>query len=647
MTTTLNTDSPSGAIDNDDVKKFLLTLCSNCLSLDPRGIIHRVTVTMDIKYCSDVNQNVLLYSGLQILSAPATATENNDARMLVSVSTLTLLLALFLAFSRSYGYVRFCYFTNWSQYRVNAVFTPQDIDPALCTHIIYAFAALENNTINPTEYNDFTLYGEIMSLKKSNPALKVLLAIGGWEADNSQFTRLVSSAANMATFSESAIGYLREHKFDGLDIDWEYPAGRGGPPTDRPRFTTLLQALDTAFTQEARASNLPKLLLTIAVVAGINQANNYYQIENMSRHVDFINIMAYDLHGSWETSTGIHSALYPDVDDAITGWLNAKAPREKVVLGVAAFGRTFRLASSDPNPVNFGLGQRSAGPGMAGPNTRANGSLSYSEICELLLTGNWTSTYSATHDSPMAYGQVGNDINWVGYDNILSVREKAKYIRDRGLAGSMIWSLDFDDFRNICGDNRYPLAGALLEQLPSDGEVGAPTTTQCETTTTAQLTTTDAVSTTTTSETTTTPEATTTAIRQSTTTPSDVPTTPSDDSTPSDPGWVTTTPTPSTTPTTTPIPTEGTSAPTTKAPRRPTLSPPRIPFSRPVGPDVCSLRLSNANSDTLVQGNPRLFVAWRRGVISIVCECPATFVYNPCIKLCDYRTNRATCSRWF
>ncbi len=31
-----------------------------------------------------------------------------------------------------------CYYTNWSQYRVKeGKFLPEDIDPFLCTHIIY------------------------------------------------------------------------------------------------------------------------------------------------------------------------------------------------------------------------------------------------------------------------------------------------------------------------------------------------------------------------------------------------------------------------------------------------------------------------------------------------------------------------------
>lgn len=52
-----------------------------------------------------------------------------------------------------------CYFTNWSQYRPgNGRFTPQNIDPHLCTHIAYAFGKLgSNNRVATIEQNDVTL----------------------------------------------------------------------------------------------------------------------------------------------------------------------------------------------------------------------------------------------------------------------------------------------------------------------------------------------------------------------------------------------------------------------------------------------------------------------------------------------------------
>ena len=50
-----------------------------------------------------------------------------------------------------------CYMTNWSQYRPNATkFVPSDVNPFLCTHIIYAFAAINTTTheIKAFEWND-------------------------------------------------------------------------------------------------------------------------------------------------------------------------------------------------------------------------------------------------------------------------------------------------------------------------------------------------------------------------------------------------------------------------------------------------------------------------------------------------------------
>jgi GH18 family chitinase len=78
-----------------------------------------------------------------------------------------------------------CYYTNWSQYRPkHGKFLPEDIEPDLCTHIIFAFGWLKKGKLSSFESNDETkdgkvgLYERIMALKKANPKLKVLLAIG-------------------------------------------------------------------------------------------------------------------------------------------------------------------------------------------------------------------------------------------------------------------------------------------------------------------------------------------------------------------------------------------------------------------------------------------------------------------------------------
>lgn len=136
----------------------------------------------------------------------------------------------------------------------------------------------------------------------------MLIAVGGWNLGSDPFHQMVDTAASRTEFVTSTVQFLRQHKLDGLDLDWEYPGNRGSPADDKHKFTLLVQQLRQAFNQE-------RLLLTAAVAAGKATIDTAYEVAAVAQNLDWINLMTYDLHGSWETVTGHNSPLYKGSHD--------------------------------------------------------------------------------------------------------------------------------------------------------------------------------------------------------------------------------------------------------------------------------------------------------------------------------------------
>ncbi|XP_041374189.1 chitinase-like protein 3, partial [Gigantopelta aegis] len=365
-----------------------------------------------------------------------------------------------------------CYFTNWSGDLLipGAHFEISDINPKLCTHLMFAFAKIDTQSfqLHPTRTDDqgesgeLGRYIEFSQLKRKNPKLLTMLSVGGSLQANAGFGEIVTSEEGRRLFAKNCVGYLRKWGFDGIDLDWEYP---GDPPETKRNFTILIQDIRQVIEDEPRTARQKKLLMSLAAPVSEDKITRGYEVEKVASIVDFINLMAYDFHGPWNQITGLNAPLYPregdwrftpdlNVVSAVKTWTDRGAPREKIVLGFAGYGSSYTLN----NTAETSVGAAVADVGRPGPYRLMKGQLSYYEICILLQDGA-TYQWDDLQKNPYVYI---ND-TWVGFDDEHSIDVKVDWIIEQQLGGVMFWSLDLDDFKgSFCNKGKYPLLRAIV-----------------------------------------------------------------------------------------------------------------------------------------------------------------------------------------
>ncbi|XP_074119146.1 oviduct-specific glycoprotein-like isoform X2 [Sminthopsis crassicaudata] len=320
--------------------------------------------------------------------------------------------------------------------------------PHLCTHVVYAFASMKNNRIVPKEKDDEAeIYPQLMKLKE-------------------RFTTMMSTFQNRKVFISSALSLLRAHGFDGLDLFFLYPGFRGSPSQDRVQFSYLIQELLLTFRDEAFNTGRERLLLTAAVSGNRNIIRAAYEMPTIARLLDYISVLTYDFHGSWNSVTGHNSPLYGmnwgnnqidylNCEYAMKLWEKKGAPPEKLIMGFPTYGRTFDILIS-----NKELGAPAFGPAPAGNYTKDAGVWAYYEICPFLeeATKKWIDQQRVPYAYKKNY--------WVGYDSVRSFAYKTMFIKTKNYGGAMVWTLDLDDFKGIfCDRGPFPLVSTIKQIL--------------------------------------------------------------------------------------------------------------------------------------------------------------------------------------
>tara|TARA_Y100000590_G_scaffold59517_2_gene63157 strand:+ start:1079 stop:2431 length:1353 start_codon:yes stop_codon:yes gene_type:complete len=311
------------------------------------------------------------------------------------------------------------YYPQWIQ---NS-FPPEQIDFSVITHVIHAFAW--PNADGSISYYDNMLDPDIANVVHQNDR-KLLLSFGGW-GNTGGFAAMASTIDSRENFISNLLDLMFNYGYDGIDLDWEYPA----TAEETNDLTSLVDELRIAFD-----SINPDYMITMAVGPG-NWSGQHFEYETMNENLDWFSMMGYDFHGSWSNHAGHNAPLYQsppgDLDGAVHTGINyllnsRNIPAEKLNLGVPFYGKKFNASAI---------------------NGSFSGSVTdiwYDQAAGMINSGY---NYYWDENARCPYLLNENQTQLVTFDDPASIQEKAEYVKQHGLGGMMIWALGYDHVNGV------------------------------------------------------------------------------------------------------------------------------------------------------------------------------------------------------
>ncbi len=379
----------------------------------------------------------------------------------------------------------------WADYERTS---PKDVDPTITT---------------PNLAGNFSQLIKLKAVQAAKgKSLKVLISIGGWSLSNG-FSQAAATPASRAAFVSSCIDTFIKGNlapdwitgdgigvaaglFDGIDIDWEYPtavaAGNVHTPADRHNATLLFQEFRKQL-DAIGALNNKHYLLTAALPAAQN-SNTYFELNAVSRILDYDNVMTYDFHGASDPKTDFNSPLLfdprspnPDLNPSwstvgtVAYYLHQGVAANKINLGVPFYGKQYintgtanrgLYQSFDNTGLDINSLQWDQTPtptfhnlvddaGLIDNVGRRTPAATGWQVTTSWSTGEpWLFNPAAVH--ALATGSTTTP-TFISYEDPASVSARAALIRALGLRGAFAWEISQDSNANGLLSRLGPLLG--------------------------------------------------------------------------------------------------------------------------------------------------------------------------------------------
>ncbi|MGD9612746.1 MAG: glycoside hydrolase family 18 protein [Kiritimatiellia bacterium] len=336
------------------------------------------------------------------------------------------------------------YYPEWRRWS----YPPSAIPLEHLTHVIYCFAFPNaDGTLSfPQGFFD-----PVPDLEKRVHAAgkKLLISVGG-ALDSEGFAPMAANATTRARFVSQLTGLCLSNRFDGVDLDWEFPASAA----EGTNLTQLVREIRAHWNQVA-----PHLMLTLAI-GPTDWSAKYFDVAALHPLLDWIDVMTYCYYGAWSGRAGHNAPLYTDpadplkagsTDQSIREYFHGKrgVPLEKMALGIPFYGLTYT-----------GTTQLYAVASGGTPTF-------YRNVVGLDYAYRWDGVSQVPYlVSPLNGGTL------VPFDDPASVRLKAQYAKSMGLAGVAIWELSQDA---VAVGNQPLLASIGTEMLVAEPPPPPPT----------------------------------------------------------------------------------------------------------------------------------------------------------------------------
>ena len=299
------------------------------------------------------------------------------------------------------------------------------------------------------EHNPNAHFPQYAEYAQKYPNVKILLSIGGWTCCG-YFSEMALTRESRESFIQSCLDTLDAYPFfSGLDIDWEYPgeARKGGSDEgnpvkgdDKTNYTLLLKELREALDHHFGKG---EKLLTVCASGSVSTLSKQ-DYAALFPCVTRINLMTYDLAGSWNASTGHHAALYGSgsADTAVKYLQKQGVPASKIAIGTPLYSHGWKM--NELGSTLVGAAAQSQGVGeqlwsglhaleqSAVPEGTPGWHMGYDEAAKAAYLWN---------DDP----ESKDYLLFYSYESARSLDAKLTYINVHSLGGLIVWQAHGDD----------------------------------------------------------------------------------------------------------------------------------------------------------------------------------------------------------